>query len=85
MAAAPLRNGPQDVTRSLEIFSVSRAPAEVVGGTCERSHPDAMIDRVSARVAGHDDMVSGLERLTTDALPIERAGRVWPGGSMKTG
>src|SRR6186713_818450 len=49
-------------------------PTEAVGRPQQRAHANAVIDRVTPRVARDDHLVAGLQRLARDALAGQRAG-----------
>src|SRR5262245_52655913 len=48
------------------------APTEAVRRPQQRAHANAVIDRVTARVARDDDLVAGLQRFARHALASQR-------------
>src|SRR4029453_1391092 len=47
------------------------APLPAVGRTRNRLHPQSVVSGVPARIAGHNDVVPGVQGFSRDALAIE--------------
>src|SRR5690606_10142458 len=59
--------------RSIERFALE-APAEAVRGTQQAPHPDPVILRIAARVAGDDHAIAGPQRVAADTVSRELTG-----------
>src|SRR5215831_6441219 len=72
-ASAPPRTSARKAAALLEGFAGLLAPLEAVGVAAQVLHPDPIVARVAARVAGDLHGIADAQRLVRDALARERA------------